>query len=823
MSHSSVVNGTASKNPEPMDTSFATSGVVQTSLGMFFEVQGTKTIFKYSVTFKKSINLNEGSSAIRVKAGIEAWENVREQALRKDLFQKLLSHEDWAQFNNVSAETLYDGKSTFFSCECLIRHEKDVRTTTVEHKNDKYEITVKRLGQFEPQDTSDSKRTSLDQFLRFQCEKLSSRDTTNRGLKVEKGATVHLDTTTNLIIRPTTVAKIPAGLLQDTLARLSSSAGIGHDLLIGNPWLLNALAGLPMKRTDRNQWVWLPKNAAVLKAADRSNRQKEAMVQLQVLIGKTSKGLEWLPANQLSLPSDQVVSRNSYFVKQYGLNVETQTACEKSFREEFDNLREGLQKNFEVKLQQHEMHGGWITNPPELTYKAPPVKTPTKRKVSATYAKQEANLASTGQWSIAKDENTTFQEPLQLAPEQVIEFRLKKRESEETPDRDLEELRTCCEHLNTYSFKNFADADPEIPHRKREVKVAQTKLLGFGHGPQSVEALNEQLGLKVRPGDPSKVLTIVLPDKQPERYAQAKIWADCVLGVQSVCVIRPNNKGRIRLPENLAMKINLKAGGTNFRNDQLELPDESMVVGISVSHPPDNSVAGGVYPSVAAVVASSDKDYLNLPGSLRYQPNGVQEVVELEEMMKERLTRWIEKRKSSATDKSMALPQHIIVYRTGIGRQQYDKTVFKSELTKVQHAVNSFGLRPSKITVILVEKNHRTQVYKVERNKPGFVVTTKEGSDSLNNKGLSFYLKSNAIFDAKDPTPAVVTTTSDDANGKIEIQSNGSATSEITASKGPTPQLRCRSHYEIFQNNSGLSKEGLMQTVRHGPIMCFTC
>jgi hypothetical protein len=74
--------------------------------------------------------------------------------------------------------------------------------------------------------------------------------------------------------------------------------------------------------------------------------------------------------------------------------------------------------------------------------------------------------------------------------------------------------------------------------------------------------------------------------------------------------------------EELAMKINHHAGGKNYNIDNVGLPPKkSIVLGISISH--STCRPGGVFnncPYVAAVVANSEKDFLNFPGSMRFQP-----------------------------------------------------------------------------------------------------------------------------------------------------------------------------------------------------------
>lgn len=83
-----------------------------------------------------------------------------------------------------------------------------------------------------------------------------------------------------------------------------------------------------------------------------------------------------------------------------------------------------------------------------------------------------------------------------------------------------------------------------------------------------------------------------------------------------------------------------------------------MMVGIDVTHPKDSTK--GV-PSIAAVVASVDDQFVQFPASLRMQKaNKVKEMLdELKEMMVERLEAYQQRNRGK-------LPERIFVYRDGV-------------------------------------------------------------------------------------------------------------------------------------------------------------
>ena len=119
-------------------------------------------------------------------------------------------------------------------------------------------------------------------------------------------------------------------------------------------------------------------------------------------------------------------------------------------------------------------------------------------------------------------------------------------------------------------------------------------------------------------------------------------------------------RGQPQYFANVSLKVNMKLGGVNHVLDQaasrwlLEKP--TMLVGMDVTHPGPGSLRGT--PSIAAVVASTDKFYGQFPGSLRIQESKKEMIEELAEMMKERL--------EAFRQKSNRLPERILVYRDGV-------------------------------------------------------------------------------------------------------------------------------------------------------------
>ena len=116
---------------------------------------------------------------------------------------------------------------------------------------------------------------------------------------------------------------------------------------------------------------------------------------------------------------------------------------------------------------------------------------------------------------------------------------------------------------------------------------------------------------------------------------------------------------------NVALKINLKQGGTNHVlvdpqskcAERMAIISEkkTMIVGIVVTHPGP----GSANPGIAAMVASSDSDLAQWPADLKIQIRTRQKKVTLlGDILVSRLRLW---------DKNNSVyPENILVYRNGV-------------------------------------------------------------------------------------------------------------------------------------------------------------
>ncbi|KAI9763510.1 MAG: hypothetical protein M1840_000463 [Geoglossum simile] len=213
-----------------------------------------------------------------------------------------------------------------------------------------------------------------------------------------------------------------------------------------------------------------------------------------------------------------------------------------------------------------------------------------------------------------------------------------------------------------------------------------------------------------------KFLLVIIPykgDGTAAIYNQIKSIADVKLGIHTVCVIGSkfgNPRGQDQYFRNIAMKFNLKCGGINHSLDANKLgiisAGGTMVVGIDVTHPSPGSASNA--PSVAGIVASTDKHLGQWPAALQIQESRKEMVSALDVLFKSRLEVWRSRNKT--------LPENILVYRDGVSEAQYE-AVIREELPLLRAACATIypatdtkkGL--PRMSIIVVGKRHHTRFY----------------------------------------------------------------------------------------------------------------
>ncbi|KAF7366724.1 Protein argonaute-3 [Mycena sanguinolenta] len=212
------------------------------------------------------------------------------------------------------------------------------------------------------------------------------------------------------------------------------------------------------------------------------------------------------------------------------------------------------------------------------------------------------------------------------------------------------------------------------------------------------------------------IVLIILSNGDKHIYAgikacQAIHLFDSYLDVGSVCVhaskIR-KEKGQLQYFANVALKFNIKLGGINHGLDPQSMAwlneKPTMLMGIDVTHPGPGSVKGT--PSIAAVVASTDRNYAQYPASMDIQESKKEMVTNLAKMTFERLTLFRNTNRGS-------LPQRILVYRDGVSEGQF-RIVINEELPEIRKACRKFDNYKPAISIVICGKRHHTRFYPTE-------------------------------------------------------------------------------------------------------------
>lgn len=141
------------------------------------------------------------------------------------------------------------------------------------------------------------------------------------------------------------------------------------------------------------------------------------------------------------------------------------------------------------------------------------------------------------------------------------------------------------------------------------------------HRRQALAQVRGTLEALLKPAIPSFVL-VLLSNTDNYIYPGIKRLGDVELGVHTLHMQVGKARGDLKKQDqyfsNVALKVNTKLGGTNHLLDDRSMmwlrKMKTMVVGIDVTHPGPSSTRGT--PSIAAVVASYDDNFIQFPASL---------------------------------------------------------------------------------------------------------------------------------------------------------------------------------------------------------------
>ncbi|KAK3718497.1 hypothetical protein LTR37_005001 [Vermiconidia calcicola] len=183
-------------------------------------------------------------------------------------------------------------------------------------------------------------------------------------------------------------------------------------------------------------------------------------------------------------------------------------------------------------------------------------------------------------------------------------------------------------------------------------------------------------------------LLVLLNGKHFEVYACIKRMAELHLGMKTIFCTMDKRNFNPQNGSNIALKYNLKGRGTNhvlgatdfqaLRPTAANGNAETIVIGADVTHPGAGCSPGT--PSIASVVGSTDDDFMHFPGSMRLQRGRKEYIIELGDMVKERLIDW-------AANHGGRLPGRMLFYRDGVAESQYQK-LRSFEMPQIQKAYN---------------------------------------------------------------------------------------------------------------------------------------
>ncbi|KAJ6510612.1 argonaute-like protein [Mycena sanguinolenta] len=220
--------------------------------------------------------------------------------------------------------------------------------------------------------------------------------------------------------------------------------------------------------------------------------------------------------------------------------------------------------------------------------------------------------------------------------------------------------------------------------------------------------------------------------------------------LSNIWQVSPQKSLFVHLPVCIvSLKVNTKLGGINHLLDSNAMKwltkQKTMMVGIDVTHPGPGSREGA--PSIAAVVASVDDNFVQFPASMRIQkpdPNreSKEMLSELRDMLVERLLLYEKKNK--------VLPERIIVFRDGVSEGQFD-IVLREEKAQILEAFQKLsGPEPYRpvFSIVICGKRHHARFYPTHSNFADVKGNTRPGT--VVDKGVTavfdfdFYLQAHA-------------------------------------------------------------------------------
>ena len=262
------------------------------------------------------------------------------------------------------------------------------------------------------------------------------------------------------------------------------------------------------------------------------------------------------------------------------------------------------------------------------------------------------------------------------------------------------------------------------------------------------------------------IVFVFISGRDPGEYKEIKRVTD-KLKLPSQCIVTftMNKMAKKGYFSNIAQKINAKLGGVNqvCVRPPTQLADV-MICGADVTHP----MPGEKSMSIASIVGTYDKDFMQYAGEARVQESGKEVITDVVSMMEGLFDNYYRKNKK--------VPQSLLFFRDGVGDSMFE-LVLREEIPKIYVAFHrSFPTYPKelKVTFLICQKRHSVKFFPEARDSdrngnvnPGLVVD----KDIVNKETTEFYLQSHATINGTG-RPCRYTVLVDDNNMGLEELEN---------------------------------------------------
>ncbi|UIZ23911.1 hypothetical protein KXD40_009570 [Peronospora effusa] len=205
---------------------------------------------------------------------------------------------------------------------------------------------------------------------------------------------------------------------------------------------------------------------------------------------------------------------------------------------------------------------------------------------------------------------------------------------------------------------------------------------------------------------PPQIVWMINPMADAQAYGELKLMSDTEagMGIVSQCMLSKHiPKCNPQYIANILMKVNTKLGG---KNGVISGPlprvstSRTIIFGADVTHP---SPMDRTRPSIAAVTASMDANFIRHASAIRAQGHRVEQITHLKDMTIELLKQFYHQ--------THGKPDRIVFYRDGVSEGQFHM-VLNYEVTAIREACQALevGYMPP-ITFVIVQKRHNTRFF----------------------------------------------------------------------------------------------------------------